>query len=148
MITKTCSKCGETKALDAFHKCDGWYRNRCKICKRIADASAYRESPSQAKKRAVEYYRTHTESVKISQKKYYQKNKSVIITRSAIDQKKHRKQRTERQRLERKVIADAYSKRLLVQKRGFQLGQITPDLIAAERALIKLKRAIKEKEMK
>jgi len=40
-------------------------------------------------------------------------------------------------------LSDWYCKRLLIEQRGFSKEQITPDLIAAERALIKLKRAVK-----
>lgn len=88
------------------------------------------------------------EKRRLNLERYYLKNKQLIINRSA--ERHNRLKKTEEYKQIRKAIEqrqkektpDYYCAKCLEQ-RGFSKDQITPDLIAAERALIKLKRAVK-----
>ena len=61
------------------------------------------------------------------------KNSKLLKARAVADKKNRIKN-----------LADSYIRESLHHGRGFNHEQITPELITAQRALIKLKRAIRE----
>jgi 5-methylcytosine-specific restriction endonuclease McrA len=75
---KVCTKCGELKPLEMFHKGIGamGHKPRCKPCRR-ADAHAYRLLNTEfIKARQDKYLREHAELHKASCKKWEQRNRS------------------------------------------------------------------------
>jgi hypothetical protein len=78
MDTKTCSKCGEAKLLDDFHKQakarDG-YRAHCKVCA-LAQAAAYRlRNIDACRARDKAHYKKNKEAHRAKNSKWYQDNK-------------------------------------------------------------------------
>lgn len=76
MAAKQCTKCGETKPLDQFYKqneCRGGRRPDCKTC--FYAACKARLRPGQG----AEYSRRFRERNPSSDRKYYEKNRHVLI---------------------------------------------------------------------
>jgi hypothetical protein len=134
---KACTKCGETKPLDEFYKqAAGMYgvKSRCKSCS-YKDKEAWIKKNPEAKAR---YDKTYRASHLVQKKAYYKRWESDNRVKVAV-------RKTEASRNARIGMSDWYIVTCL-ERRNFTPEQITPDLIAAERALIKLKRAVKEIE--
>jgi len=156
---KTCTKCGEEKPLSEFSRNRNRLRGDCKEC-RAAYHRKYAKENREKKRAADKKYRLNNKE-KISKKahEYHKKNKEKRNTyaldryyadhdknkqRSLIWQRENREHYNERKSLAVKNLSTGYCTDILKQK-GFPKEQITPELIEAQRALIKLKRAIKEK---
>lgn len=77
-MIKLCSKCGESKSPNEFHKRkdspDG-LRKECKICMNKKSLNYYNENKTSLTLYKRNYYSENLEKVKKSQKKYYNKNK-------------------------------------------------------------------------
>ena len=128
---KVCSKCGEAKQASEFHKCskvsDG-RASQCKICVSVN-------------------WQNNKDKYTKTARKHYQENREEILRKQAVysignpvrqkNQRKWCKQNRDK-------LGASYIKKVLVHQRGFESENITPELVKAERALIKLKRAIKE----
>ncbi len=131
---KTCSKCGETKPIEEFYRHKELYRQECKKCTRLRNNKWLEKNPN--------YMREYL-------KNYHLKNKVKIIKRSVDWGKNNITKRRDISKnsatRQRSAMSDCYVK-LCLKRRDFQPDQITPELIAAERALIKLKRAVKEND--
>ena len=111
---KTCTKCGEEKPLESFSVDRGKPRRYCKACGVIATRKWSQNNP---------------DKVDENKRRCYAKNKNRYYVAH---------------KLRRENLSDSYCREVLKQKRGFTEDQITPELITAHRALIQLKRAIKE----
>ena len=120
---KTCSKCGEEKPESDF----GFYKSGKKIGRTRSPCT------SCAKIQSLNWRIKNRGYASDYWKIYYPKN-AVSIKRRAVADKKRRI----------KFLSDSYIREVLKDQRGFAKEQITPDLISAHRALIKLKRTIKE----
>lgn len=98
-MTKTCSKCGETKPVDEFPKNE----NRCLCCKKeyhknhylknkqlVSQISKikYLENREQKLLKSKEYRLNNKDKVKIIKAKYYQNNKERII-KNVSDYRSH-----------------------------------------------------------
>ncbi len=132
-MTKRCSKCGEVKPLEEFYfqKKRGEYRTECKACTRIKN--------DEWKSRTPDYMKNYL-------KEYHIKNSKKIIERATKwgrDNLERRRNISKTSAKNQRVVLNEAYIRTCLNRRNFTPDQITPDLIAAERALIKLKRAVK-----
>ena len=80
-MTKTCSKCNETKELTEFYKDSRLgtrYRPSCKLCFRLSSI----RTPEQRARRAkisAEYYQKNKEKIIQYSSEYYYQNKKTIL---------------------------------------------------------------------
>jgi hypothetical protein len=119
---KACTKCGETKTLDEFYvRKNGIHAGRVEACCKDCSRRSF-----------AEYRGLHREKNKAYIKEYYKANADTMKARAVRDKKSRIKR-----------LATSYVIEVLLV-RGFKRSQITPDLIAAQRVLIKIKRAVKE----
>jgi len=141
---KTCPKCGKTKPLNEFYQYKGTYQFQCKKC-----AHAYQSALRKRK---------NTEAICVDcGRKIHTVHKNHIRCKEC-GLKHNRKKQIERASIWNKENPDkraALFKRLhnrmpdwyiidIYRTLGWNDTQITPDLIAAKRALIKIKRAVRE----
>lgn len=79
---KRCTKCGETKPLDEFHKDrsqpDGRCP-RCKVCKKRAARKYFRANQEERVKYGREYKAKNPEKIRACTKKYYEANREKIL---------------------------------------------------------------------
>jgi hypothetical protein len=134
--SKTCSKCGETKPLDEFEtdkRLKSGKRAACRLCRR--------------KQRSVHYY-MNAERMRLASREY--RLEHLIVRRKSCKQWRDENRDhclsyyKEANKRNNEALPDCVVKHRLIQGRKFSPEQITPELIAATRALIKLKRAVKE----
>jgi hypothetical protein len=122
------------KPVDQFYKQSaGMYgvKSRCKSCSNKEKLAWLKNNPEAKARHDKKYRKSH-----LIQKRAYNK-KWEAINRSKVSARK-----TETSRKARCSMSDWYIITCL-ERRKFTTEQITPDLITAERALIKLKRAVK-----
>ena len=78
MTEKKCSKCGEWKLFEEFHKDktkkDG-REYRCRACKNESDRKKYKEDPEKHRKRTREYREANPEKCRESKRKHYEANR-------------------------------------------------------------------------
>lgn len=94
---KTCSKCGEVKALGEYHKNGGRLRSSCKACERERHANFYASNPEATKARVARvsrWLRNHPDAARrkaaasyARRRSYYQQryldNRDVFRARGA-----------------------------------------------------------------
>jgi 5-methylcytosine-specific restriction endonuclease McrA len=116
IITKKCSKCGEEKSIDQFHKQakgkDG-HRGKCKVCRSIDEHSyhvIYRETHrseilkiakdyrSRNKDKIMFYKKTHKEQIAKTNKEWYLKNIDVVRIKNRERTKQYRIKYPEKRR--------------------------------------------------
>ena len=164
METKTCSKCGEIKAVEFFVK----KRKVCVLCRkencRIYYISYYKKNRDRKIHKSREWYKKNKErhhvstakwktenkelvkkSKKKSAKKYYEKNKDKLRQYATSYHKLNTQKAREKSKKHTDSISDKYTRKAL-RKKGFTKDQITPDLIELQRAIIKLKRGVRNDE--
>ncbi|MDP4201474.1 MAG: hypothetical protein Q8861_02175 [Bacteroidota bacterium] len=173
LITKRCSKCGETKPLDQFskasHKKSG-YRCKCKACdqayqkeyrqseKGKAYCQAYRQSEKgkacdqayRQSEKGKAYYKVYQQEYRQSEKrKAYQKEYQQSEKRKAY-QKEYRQ--SEKGKACQKALNQAYSQsekgqkqlaRSILIQTGFPESMITENLIDTKLLILKIKRQCK-----
>jgi hypothetical protein len=133
--SKTCSKCGKSKPLDAFEtdkRLKSGKRAACRLCRRKQRIGHYYRNAERMRLASREYRLEHLTVRKKSCKQWRDENREHCLE---YYQKKNKEYNS--------VLPDFIIKSRLVVGRGFKPEQITPDLIAATRMLIKLKRAVK-----
>lgn len=117
---KKCTKCGETKPLDAFRK-DARHalgrRSQCKQCEN---------------ERVRKHYEANKEKVAKYKRKYREANKEKV----AEHRWKHYEANRDR-------LTDWYCKKLLVNG-GFPRDYITPEVVALKRAKIQIHRLTRQ----
>jgi hypothetical protein len=78
MTEKKCSKCGEWKLFEEFHKDktkkDG-REYRCRSCKNGSDREKYKEDPEKHRQRTRKYRETNPEKCRESKRKHYEANR-------------------------------------------------------------------------
>lgn len=128
---KTCSKCETEKHLSEFHRCSKVSDGRAAVCMTCV----------------AENWAANREKYTKQKRKHYRENRDRILK----DQSDRNKDNPKRQQYQkewckrnRDDLGDIYVKQVLVHKNGFISECVTPDLIKAKRALLKLKRALKE----
>lgn len=148
---KTCTKCGETKPMDEFHNTSRSEGKKpyCKRCAQIAGRKRYEEKKHHINKVNAVYIKNHPEIRKRKQEKYRKAHPERIAAkrkrRYAREPDKFREASKRTFYRMRDTISDGYCSHCL-RSRLFKKEQITPDLISAERVLIKIKRAVMEIE--
>lgn len=86
--TKTCSKCGETKTLDAFYRQKRGRLGRssvCRTCAQARDACYSRARQSKRRPEQAAYRRKHPEKVKAWKAAYYQKHKEKLWAQKLLN---------------------------------------------------------------
>ena len=133
---KACSLCGNVKPLTEYHKktkyhdgLDPW----CKSCKHERDYARYHADPKAAYQRTRAYVLAHPEQAKA----YKQKSAA-----------KMREKERERRRTEINELGDSYIRQLFCEANGLAHSDIPQCLVDARRALIKLKRTLKNEELR
>lgn len=71
---KACSKCGETKPLDAYHRDGTGRRSECKECSKAANRQKYLRNREKVLARQASYYRANADKVKEYVKEWRQAN--------------------------------------------------------------------------
>lgn len=129
-----CYECG--REFDAYHGC----HIRCEICSK---ENARKHKNNAGRK----YYRNNKESIK--DKYGYGKNEKAKerYKLSETVRKDVKKRALKCCRAGRSELRDWYIA-VILEEKGVLKEQITPELIAVQRVMIKIKRAVKEKEMK
>ena len=78
---KTCTKCGETKPLDDFHrnrtKASGW-RSRCRECDAKCRRRYYEENRDKVLENRRRYYEENRDKVLENQRRYLEKNRDKV----------------------------------------------------------------------
>jgi hypothetical protein len=139
---KTCSKCGETKALDSYHK-DPKVKDgrtaRCRECCSIIRKERFLEDPEKIraqknasnarhrdtkKKYDIEYNKRNAKIIRIKQRNYKYLHLSYLNEQANINRKKKREE-----------LSDLYIKQLINGKSEVQLKlhEVPQALIEAKR---------------
>ena len=146
MKTKVCSKCGDTKPVAGYHKDrgakDGHY-SQCKKCALEAKRVDYIKHCDERKAKAKAYHEKNRDACLQRQSEYYRANRSERISKSIKHERENPEARNAKKRRYNRSLPDSYMIENL-KHCGFRKEDITPCLINTKRALIKLKRAIKE----
>lgn len=82
VTSKTCTKCGETKALSEFGKHKGskdGLRPSCKPCHRKANAVYYESNRENVLESKREYYESNREKIREKKRKYREENRDKIL---------------------------------------------------------------------
>ena len=80
-MSKTCTKCGETKPLDDFHRNKtgaGGRRPDCKECVREYKRSYYEENRDKRLEYSRRYYEENRDKVRECQRRYREENRDII----------------------------------------------------------------------
>lgn len=132
---KKCNKCGEVLPLHMFCKNKATkdkLNNVCKTCSKKYDKAYYEENKEGINKKKKVYYRENKEEIKKKVKAYSDKNKE---------------KRLDYQRERILKLPDSYVRQLL-NNQGIDESLITPEIMELKRAVLKVKRIIKQKESK
>ena len=130
---KKCSKCGEFKAPHMFYKDKtkkDLLSNWCKKCKKEYRAIYHEKNKERRSQTNKKYKEKNKERISQTNKKYKEKNKEALILK-------------DRKRIE--MMSNYYIVKTLRQQ-GIPKDQIAPELIELKRAILKVKRAIKQKQ--
>ena len=157
--TKICTKCGEEKSLEEFYKDrrrkDGFYP-QCKICLKKYQRKYKEQNRDKYLEHSKKYQRKYREQNRDKRleenRKYYEQNRDKRLEYS----KKYHEQNQDyflehSKKYSRKCrinLVDNYIKKILSQKFGIKFQDITPELIEQKRAIIQLKRLIKQLKQK
>lgn len=83
-MSKTCTKCGETKPLDEFYrhkgKADG-VQSECKECKRERQRRYYEENRDKVLDYQRRYREENPEKVREYERRYYKRSRNTILER-------------------------------------------------------------------
>ena len=154
-ITKTCSKCGEVKAVEMFVA----RRCQCKVCTRAA-GRAWREKNSAYQK---EYFQKNKMKLLAQQKCYVQKNRkktneykskwqksnpdvrrASAKKRKAADEERFSERSRAANKKSRSKLNDGYVAEKITKQTCLARHLITPELIEVKRKHLQLLRKIKE----
>lgn len=113
---KRCTKCGELKPRDAFHRlaesADG-LKSQCKVCRNANERETRANNRDELNRRSREwkqnnkdkisksgrnYRETHREELKAKKKTYYEENKEVLNVRSSVRRQKNKEAIREQKR--------------------------------------------------
>lgn len=112
MSTKTCTKCGLDKQVNAenFHKRssskDG-FAHECKVCKSKRDSQYRKDNKEILSDNAKSFYQRNKEKIKSKTRKYYRDNKEKIIKRE-YEYKKRRLKNDHAYRMRESVSNSIY----------------------------------------
>ena len=80
-MSKTCTKCGETKSLDGFHRNKGGVdgrHSRCKECRRERKRRYYEENRDKVLESQCSYREENRDKTLDYQRRYYEENRDII----------------------------------------------------------------------
>lgn len=100
-ITKTCTKCGETKPLSEFYNQKGrkfGKSPRCKACAKNQNDKYYLEHREATLERQTEYAKNNPDVGRRSQKKYYATHTEEVRSRARLNDATTPEDRAERRR--------------------------------------------------
>lgn len=156
---KTCSKCRETKPLEAFDR--GVRRTECKLCRK-----AYREANRELMRaQAKEHYERNAEKVRAKAKAYREANRETVratkkdhYERNAPRERARAKTYLENNRDKMRAYKKAYRETSADKVRAYReslapgyvaatlrlpVDQLTPELLEAKRQQLEISRALK-----
>ena len=113
-ITKQCSKCNEIKSSDNFSlhpKNKDGFSYYCKLCAKEAARISYQKNKERHNQQVKEYKKTHPDMVRISAKKWHDKNKDKMkLWREEYNQRPENiiKRRESKRKSDRKRMLDPY----------------------------------------
>ena len=88
-MSKTCTKCGETKSLDDFHRNKdgaGGRRPDCKECVREYTRRYYEENRDKVRERKHRYREENRDKIRECQRRYYEENRDILNQGNKIRQ--------------------------------------------------------------
>ena len=157
-MLKQCTKCGEEKKLEEFHKQaaakDGRFPH-CKLCEKARKARKYAEDPDQERLRARASYHRRRDSVRRQQKEHYDENLERMRKRARDYHHSNYEQIRERRKThnvdpQRKVdYMKRYNRenrprlRVLARRRHNRLMKTSPEYALQFRLRDRLNKAIK-----
>lgn len=147
--TKTCSKCGEIKAVELFRD----RRNQCKCCEVLAFKVWAKENPEKVKTLKRESYRKNKEKILVAQKKYRQKNIESIREKNRKRSIEYAAKNPEKRRMTRRKtnaksverLSQYYVRNLVAASVGIPAELVVDSLIEVKRKHLQILRAMKEK---
>ncbi len=145
---KKCSKCGEFKAPHMFYKDKtkkDLLSNWCKKCKKEYRAIYHEKNKERISQTNKKYKEKNKERISQTNKKYKEKNKEKEkrYIQKYTEENKEALILKDRKRIE--MMSNYYIVKTLRQQ-GIPKDQIAPELIELKRAILKVKRAIKQKQ--
>ena len=133
---KKCSKCGEVKLLDCFHKNkskkDG-YRFQCKKCRSEAYKKYRAENAGAMKIAEAKHYAKNREKIKAKNDKYITKH---------IEKVKEKRVKKKAEMVE--LLKNSYIKEKIKKQSGVPYEHITQELIETKRLHILIQRKLKD----
>lgn len=140
MTTKTCSKCGEVKAVEDFYS----RYNQCKTCF-LAQQSKYRkEHLEKYRGYSAKYRKEHQEKERECKAKYYKEHVETIRERKAKYYKEHWYAIHEYGVKRAVEMPDSYIRNLLANGSPVHGLQLPCALLEAKRIQLKINRYLKE----
>lgn len=128
--TKTCSKCGEVKAVELFPKA----RCRCQRCFREKQKEWYEANSQRINAKRKEAYRADSTKFSIYNKKYWEANREKLVASSKVKSKAYRE-----------GLSDGYVAQRIAQRVGLRANLIPAQLIEVKRKHLQILRKLKEK---
>ena len=123
--TKTCSKCGDVKAVEMFRK----RRTKCRLCEAYEQRVYAKNNPEKVKALRKKYIQKNTAKEKARQKKYHEENPER-------SKEQHKKAKDE--------LRDSYIKVLLTLQLRCKASELPSELIEVKRKHFQVLQKIKE----
>lgn len=98
---KRCSKCGETKPLDGFHRWKQAYdgrKTRCKVCRRAETRAWTKANPEKKVAQDRRYREENREKVRAADKRRYNERKAQVLERQRKYNAENRERRNHTRR--------------------------------------------------
>ena len=142
-MSKTCTKCGETKPLDDFHRDKtgaGGRRPDCKECVRERSRSYYEENRDKRLECSRRYYEENRNKVREYKRSYYEENRDKVRER----QRRYREENRNIINQEKKIhhAQNTRISNLLASKKGAPYSPEEDALILADNGMTTYQKAI------
>lgn len=153
--TKTCSKCGDVKAVEMFRK----RRTKCRLCEAYEQRVYAKNNPEKVKALRKKYIQKNTAKEKARQKKYREENpekakasakkyREANPGKEKARQKKYHEENPERSKEQHKKakdeLRDSYIKVLLTLQLRCKASELPSELIEVKRKHFQVLQKIKE----
>ena len=143
--TKTCSKCGDVKAFDAFKKIG----MQCKSCLNEMARKRYEINPERVAANSKKWRQANPEKVIANYLKWEQGNRDKRVAKQkewAIkNRRKRAQQQSKRDGLLRKNLAESYLRNIVSRTTGIEYAVVPQALIEVKRKHLQILRKLKEK---
>ena len=157
-MSKTCTKCGETKPLDDFHRDKtkaGGRKSNCKECERERKRRFYEENREKVLERKRRFYEENREKVLERDRRYREENREKVLERKRRYYEENRDKRLEYRRRYREENRDILNQgnkiyqaqntrtsNLLAYKKGAPYSPEEDALILADNGMTTYQKAI------